>query len=743
MTSNVVDQANSSEDRDRAVPSSGMAGREAIVDMLIESAPQLVRQREFFASLDWRKTTAGHVERFVERMAQEGQPIPAGIARDILLAGHGLPLSVASQLAQELQALCRLNVMSRDNVDVSEVLELSKFVRSIRPMGEIAVALVRRFVELGAEEQACATALSCWPTTPRALHHVRQSFARHVNALPSLKVRVAGFSTTSTFVKALRPAFAKQGMQIEADEAPFGSAIAELHSANRESPGVFVFLDPLTMLEANWRDGFENVAANFSARLGALEQAIATYSTEVSKPLLINTLPAVTEPGMGHMDVYHVAGLAAFSRKTNDVLADLARRFSNVTLVDTDVSLRRISPELRQDARLWFYGRIAFSEPAMNEIADAFATAWATQQAKPVKVIALDFDNTLWGGVFGDDGIERLQCGDDPPGNAFKALQLECLRLKAQGKLLVALSKNNPDAIAAFEKHPGMALRADDFAATAINWQPKPDNIRRIAVDLNLGLDSFLFLDDSEHEREAMRRLCPEVRVPEMPADPALRISWLRGLVDTWPARLTAEDVERPAMYLAERKAREFKETAASYDDYLHGLEQRLVIEPLTMRTLPRVAQLHERTNQFNPTTQRYTEAELSTFMSRPVNSLVLLGSAEDRFGAHGIVVAAVARIEGTTAYLDSLVMSCRVIARQIETAFIGAVLNELCKKGVSEVIASYRATAKNGLVRELYPSHGFHPVDTTADEAQQWSWKVSDQALPESPHVAVEWRPG
>jgi len=193
-------------------------------------------------------------------------------------------------------------------------------------------------------------------------------------------------------------------------------------------------------------------------------------------------------------------------------------------------------------------------------------------------------------------------------------------------------------------------------------------------------------------------------------------------------------------MYLAERKARELKATTASYDDYLRGLEQRLMIEPLSARTLPRIAQLHERTNQFNPMTQRYTEAELSGFMTRANDRLVLLGTAEDRFGKHGIVIAAVARLEGTRAYIDSLVMSCRVIARQVETAFLGALIERLCQRGVSEVVAGYRQTAKNGLVRDLYAKHGFLPLATEDKEVENWIWKVNEQQVPASAFVTIEW---
>ena len=718
----------------------GRAGSHSMIDALIEVAPQLVRQRQLLPAFDWSKANKQQIQRLVDRLAEADMVVPAWLARDILVSGHSLPPTATSALSVELLVLSRLNDMHSGRPVKEVLLEISELVMTLPPSGEIAVAMVRRLCELDASAEACAVALAAWPVTPQALHHARKVFASHLQTLPVLKTRVAGFSTASTFARALVPAFAKRGVRIEADEAPFGSAIAELHRLPPGTQASFILLDPQTLLESSWRTGFDAAASDLTARLDALEQAIAAHATETGAPLLINTLPTVTKPSMGYMDSYHEAGLAMLTRRTNAALSALAGRFANLTLLDTDVALARMPHEARHDPRLWFYGRIAFAEPAVNEIAEAYSAAWAMRQAKPVKVIAIDFDNTLWGGVFGDDGIERLQCGDDPPGNAFKAFQVECLRLKAQGKLLIALSKNNTDALEILDRHVGMALRRDDFAAVAVNWQPKSDNIRRIATDLNLGLESFMFLDDSPHEREAMRRLCPEVRVPEMPTDPAERPRWLRGLTETWPARLTVEDIERPAMYLAERKARELKATAATYDDYLRGLEQQLTIESLTARTLPRVAQLHERTNQFNPTTRRYTEADLSVFLSRPKTTMVLLGTADDRFGKHGIVIAAVARLDGGTAYIDSLVMSCRVIARQIETAFLGALIEALCKQGITEVVASYRPTAKNELVRDLYASHGFLPLDTGEQDVRNWIWRVNQQPLPASPFVTVQW---
>ena len=356
----------------------------------------------------------------------------------------------------------------------------------------------------------------------------------------------------------------------------------------------------------------------------------------------------------------------------------------------------------------------------------------------PVKVVAVDLDNTLWGGVYGDDGVERLACGHDFPGNAFMAMQQECLRLKSQGLLLVALSKNNADAITAFERHPGMVLKADDFAAMAVNWDPKPQNIRRLAADLNLGLDSFVFLDDSPQERDAMRRLCPEVTVPEMPSDPADRPLWLRRLTCTWPVRLTAEDETRAALYATGREASRLKASATTLEDFLRGLEQRLIVGYARKDTVARIAQMHQRTNQFNLTTLRNTDADIA-FMTSGDRGIALLGRVNRQFGDHGIVIAATASIDGDEAVIRSLLMSCRVIGRQVEHAFLGELLRELARRGVARVRGDYIPTAKNGMVRDFYASCGFELVEAN-EEKSTWSFSLGRAAPPSSQFVVTGW---
>ncbi|MBN8910350.1 MAG: HAD-IIIC family phosphatase, partial [Rhodospirillales bacterium] len=338
-------------------------------------------------------------------------------------------------------------------------------------------------------------------------------------------------------------------------------------------------------------------------RINHLAAALREFTAHSQAPLLISTIPVPAAPAAGFLDRSHASGLRRAVDRINRHILEAAEQSKQIIVVDADQALASLPIRDQSDAKLWYYGRIAYSADAVRLLARAFAEAWSSLKRGPAKVLAVDFDNTLWGGVYGDDGVEALACGDDFPGNAFRALQAECLRLRQQGMLLVALSKNNPDAITAFQTHAGMLLQPDDFAATAINWEPKPDNIRKIAAELNLGLDSFVFLDDSPHEREAMRRLCPEVSVPEMPVDPAERPLWLRRMTRTWPLRLTGEDETRAALYAARRDAENAKASAVNFEDYLKGLEQHLTVAHVSRATLPRVVQLHERTNQYNLTT--------------------------------------------------------------------------------------------------------------------------------------------
>ena len=711
-----------------------------IVDAVIDAAPECVRNRILLPAIDWAMVPPHKVGLLLSSLDQAGIPLPRWLAKPLLLSGHTLSVAAGDALPGTLRVLARLNGAAGEpdeRESLAASLEGLRYASDVD--ADIAVALVRRLLALSWDDEALRFALAHAASVPRVLRLVGDVFARHVASLPILRIRVSGTSTTRPLVDGLGTAFAVEGWQTEIAESGFGGALGDLLSPPYDVDALLVLLDAEGLLAADWRHAAPDVERLAAERADMLGQALRSYASRAAVPLLINTLPVPPAPTVGLLDRQHGMGLRRAIDALNARIVAAAEASGRIVVVDADQALSSLAARDQVDPKLCYYGRIGYSDRATQCLARAFAEAWQIVRRGPVKVVAVDFDNTLWGGIYGDDGVGGLACGEDFPGNAFQALQQECLRLKAQGLLLVALSKNEESALEVFEQHPGMVLKAHDFVAHAVNWQPKADNLKRIAADLNLGLDSILFLDDSPHEREAMRRLAPAVVVPEMPDDPAERPGWLRRLSATWPARLTAEDAARPAVYAARRAAQDLEARSASLGDYLSALEQRLAVSFVNERTLARVAQMHQRTNQFNLTTLRFGEPDISALAENPDRGVALVGHVTDRFGDHGLVIAATVEIDGTEAVIRTLLMSCRVIGREVERAFVGALLEHLAARGVERVRGMYAPTAKNTMVRDFYESCGFSAAGSEGP-GTVWSFAVGETEPPRSDYVTTSW---
>lgn len=712
-----------------------------IVEAAIAAAPECVRERVILPAIDWSRVTPHKVGLLLSSLEQACLTIPRWLAKALLLAGHTLEGDAARTLPPGLAALNRLNDATGEQGErEAAALMLAALMQGADLEADVVTALVRRLMALSWDEDALRLALARFHHAPQVLKIAGDLLGTHIETLPRLRLRVAGTSTTWSLIDALQPAFAAGGHGAVITEAPFASALAEMMRPVDDADALIILLDHEGLAPWDWRAGSAEMAGRVSEYADALGSALDAFVAHSSMTLLINTLPVPSAPTAGFLDRRHALGLRHAVDLLNARLLEAAERSGRIVVVDSDQVLAPLAAREHSDPRLWYYGRIAYSADAVRLLAYAYAEGWRLMKRGPAKVLAVDFDNTLWGGVYGDDGIERLACGHDAPGNAFRALQQECLRLKGQGVLLAALSKNNADAISVFEHHPGMVLRSDDFAATAINWEPKPQNIRKLAAELNLGLDSFIFIDDSPHEREAMRQICPEVLVPEMPQDPAQRPAWLRQLTATWPIRLTAEDETRAGLYAVGREAERARKGAASLDDYLASLEQRLMLSFVNDRTVARAAQMHQRTNQFNLTTLRLTDADIASLSIDEARGLAVLGTVTDRFGDHGIVVAATVAIDGTDAEIQTFLMSCRVIGREVERAFMGELIRELARRGVRRVRGTYSPTPKNAMVRDFYASSGFELVSAEDDGKTTWIYEGSAEEATASRHVMASW---
>jgi len=705
--------------------------------MAIEAAPECARRRAILPSVDWTAVSPEKVAAMLGAFERAGVLCPGWLAKTVLIAGHVVTESL--ELPPHLRVLQRVNRFARDGEGGAEIDALVAALMDDDTIEvDVVAAIAKRLLESRPSDVARRLALAHAHRT----HDLQRLAAPHlqdsVRELPTARLRLTGFSTTQLFADPLALAFAAAGWQGSVSQPEYGTALAELSNPAQGHDAVILVLDLAGFAPLDWRNPPGEEAQRLSERLDLLGSALVAFAERSQAPLLINTIPCTSAPGAGLLDGWHAVGLRRAIEQINRRIFEVAAASANIVVIDSDVALAELPVARHVDHKLWYYGRIAYSADATRALARGFAHAWQLLRRGPIKVLAVDFDNTLWGGVYGDDGVERLQCGHDFPGNAFRALQQECLRLRSQGILLAALSKNNDDAMTVFERHPEMVLKKSDFAATAVNWDPKPQNIRAVAAELNVGLDSFLFIDDSPQERDAMRRACPEVRVPEMPGDPAERPLWLRRQVATWPVRLTGEDGARQSYYAAARSATEWKASAGNHADFLRGLEQRLVVGHLEPSTVARIAQMHQRTNQFNLTTVRSTEAEIAAIAADGGSGLVLHGRVSDRFGDHGIVITAVSDINGSDAVLRSFLMSCRVIGREVERAFLGEVLKSLASRGVRRVFGAYIPTAKNALVRDFYPSCGFVEVEGGDDPGTRWVFEISGTEFPGSPFVKV-----
>jgi len=365
-----------------------------------------------------------------------------------------------------------------------------------------------------------------------------------------------------------------------------------------------------------------------------------------------------------------------------------------------------------RDERAWFESKQPCSAALLPDVAREVVHLIQNLRRAPKKVLVLDLDNTLWGGVVADDGMDGIEIGDTSPrGEAFKAFQKYIATLKQRGTLLAVASKND-HAVAAevFEKHPEMVLRLNDIVSFKANWEPKSDNLRQMAAELNLGLDSFVFVDDNPAEIEIVRQFAPEVATILLGPDPSEYVGQLQDCRFFEPRSITSEDAGRTSQYRSESQRQALLAVAADMDAYLESLGMEGSICEFTPVDVPRVSQLINKSNQFNLTTRRRSEADLTVLMTDPayVGFSVRL---RDRFGDHGLISVMIGRQEGETMHIDTWLMSCRVLKRQVEDE----VLNELARlarsRDCTRLEGIYRPTPKNGMVREFYLKMGFNLV--------------------------------
>lgn len=393
----------------------------------------------------------------------------------------------------------------------------------------------------------------------------------------------------------------------------------------------------------------------------------------------------------------------------NDSLYALSNEYSNIKVIDFSDFLSNYSSKDLIDWKYYFISQMALNPRYANSFQIWFKTQIESIELKRKKCLVLDFDNTLWSGILGEDGIEGIGLGGDYPGKAFLFFQKQIKELSKQGIIIAGCSKNNfEDVRELWDKHPEIILTEKYFSAYKINWLNKADNIRQLAEELNIGLDSMVFIDDNPTERAIVKQNIPEIEVPEFPEQPYQLPLFFKEIAEKYFSiySLTIEDISKTEQYKQNAQRTSIKSMFTNMDQYIKSLEIDLKIEEVNNITLPRVAQLTQKTNQFNLTTFRYTESDIRSFIDN--NDKIYTLSVSDRFGNNGLTGVIICKIQDNQAEIDSLLLSCRILGKRIEEAFVYYVLKELKENNIEIIHSKYIPTQKNIQVKEFYETLGF-----------------------------------
>ena len=582
-----------------------------------------------------------------------------------------------------------------------------------------AEAALREFVASGpapAGIQAAARVWETWESTPQV-------------GAKTLRIALIGTGTLNTLGAHLRVACAQIGLHPVLYVGEFNQWVQELLSPQSAlyafAPELIILcVDPATLLPetlsaVSLSDAL--AGAERGAAIAQIREALAAaVHNAPSAAVLLHTFALPDYAPLGILDIQREEGQRTRLEAVNSALRVMVREeFPRTLLFDQERIEARHGKGRIRDERMWYLASLPFSDSFLPVMAGEYLRFIRPLRGLTRKCLVLDLDNTLWGGVVGEDGLEGIKIGGtSAPGNAFADFQGTLLALSRRGILLALCSKNNPEDVwPVFETHPDMLLRRENFVASRINWQDKASNLRELAAELNLGLDSFVFLDDNPAERGLVRQSCPEVMTPDLPRDPALYTRLLLSLDIFETLSLTDEDLRRGELYREQQGRREFKAGAkASTTDasgdltaYLAGLEMRVTLSSATPFTLPRIAQLLNKTNQFNLTTRRLSEAQVQAMASAPAEWGVYAVSVADRFGDSGLTGAAIVKKSTEVWEIDSFLLSCRVLGRGVEDALLVYLLKEARSAGVPHVRGLFLPTAKNSPAAGFYARQGFH----------------------------------
>jgi FkbH-like protein len=566
-------------------------------------------------------------------------------------------------------------------------------------------------------------------TQAQSLYQIRRTLRGKIKSSRQIKIAVLGSFTTKQLVALLDLFLFAQGLEASFYEGEFGTFRQDIIDVDSE---LYRFAPQVLFLATSWRDlgarphpasNVVDADAIVSSEFQQWANLWRMANQRAGCQIIQNNFVSPPQRAFANHEMRQRGSAGRFVLEMNRVFADSAPAY--VTIHDAD-HLAASAGRLRwEDPRFFHQAKMPCNPECLVEYAHSVASLIAAQSGLTKKCLVLDLDNTLWGGVIGDDGLGGIRLGQgDAEGEAFLDFQRYVLEIRKRGILIAVCSKNTESvAMEVFDQHSEMVLRRSDISCFAINWDDKAANLRRIAAELNIGLDSLVFVDDNPAERAIVRQLVPEVAVPELPEDVSGYVHAIDQQRYFQVIAIAGEDFQRTDYYKADSMRRELETSATDMESYHASLRMVGRIEPISAATLERAAQLTQRSNQFNLTTRRRSASELSAIMADPA-WITRTVSLADRFGDNGLISVLLAEFSADALEIDTWLMSCRVLKRGVESFL----LNHLCEvalaKGLPKIRGSYLPSPKNALVKDHFAGLGFK--QTGALENGQTTWELS-----------------
>jgi FkbH-like protein len=520
--------------------------------------------------------------------------------------------------------------------------------------------------------------------------------------------------------------------RLEGHEFIVGKDGAFFEELDRPS-GEFGILD-LCIIALDWRelspllyafafgDNPGEALGEFHARCERIKKSIVAVRSRKAVPILV--FSPITEHRSCAGFINRLLDNSPFDlfAQCQRIFNELCKALPDVYPVDFDEISAQIGKDRAFDSMSSARSHQPFAPIMVDAVARRIRAMIVQLRSYPLKCIVLDLDNTLWGGVVGEDGFDRIELGTSGRGKAYWNFQMEVVKLYKQGTLLAVCSKNNTcDALDVIERHPYMLIRPNMISCFRINWEDKPKNLVEIAAQLGIGLDSIMFVDDSPVERAIMRAALPDVTILELPEAPELFVNTLRACTRFWPIQLTRADSSRADAFSRQDERAALQKLSDNKETYLKALEIRLTLGAVTESSIERATQLFNKTNQFNLTGARYTRGELDRLIKAGENRLFYM-EMSDKFGDYGII--GVALVCGDT--IESFALSCRAFGRSIEQAFLVFVLSKMREMGCERALGKFIFAPRNAMTKEFYKNAGFSPWHESANEST-WVFKLLD----------------